>query len=63
MSVIAAEDAGGVVIYDAFTRILEVLRRRRPAAAREATRGLDGNGKISKDMMMSATPRIGARWR
>ena len=30
-------------------------------AAREATRGLDGTGKISKDMAMTAMPRIDAR--
>ena len=31
------------------------------ASAREATRGLDGTGKISKDMAMTAMPRIDAR--
>jgi hypothetical protein len=40
----------------------EVLRRRPSAEARKATRGLDGNGKISKDMRMTAMPRIDARW-
>jgi hypothetical protein len=32
--------------------------RRHPARPR----GLDGTGKISKDMAMTATPRIDARW-
>ena len=45
----------------ALTIVFEVLRRRPSASAPEATRGLDGAGKISKDMAMTAMPRIGAR--
>jgi hypothetical protein len=56
MSVIAS----GVVLHDRFSppggSAAEAV------GAREATRGLDGNGKISKDMRMTAMPRIDARW-
>jgi hypothetical protein len=44
----------------ALTFVPRLLRRRRSAAALRTTRGLDENGKISKDIRMTAMPRIGA---
>ena len=59
-SVIAGEGASGGVSTICFTRRPECSAaeavRRHPRGAR----GLDGTGKISKDMAMTAMPRIGA---
>ena len=45
----------------ALSPVLEVLWRRRSAAAPRGALGLDGTRKISKDMAMTGMPRIDAR--
>jgi hypothetical protein len=56
------KDASGVVSTIALSPVLEVLRRRRSATTPRGDGGLDGTEKMSKDMAMTAMPRIGARW-
>jgi hypothetical protein len=62
MSVRAGEDAGGRRALPSVLALSSRFHRGGAACAREATRGLDETRKISKDMRMTAMPRIGARW-
>ncbi len=58
-NIIAVEGPCGVALSDRFAFAPKLLRRRESAAALRTTRGLDENGKISKDIRMTAMPRIG----
>ena len=61
-SVIAGEGARGVALYDWSELSPRSSAAKTFAAAPRGHRGLDGTGKISKDMAMTAMPRIDARW-
>ena len=59
MGVIAGEDASEIVLDDRSPSSSRFCAGAPPA--REAACGLDGTGKLSKDMKMTAMSRIDAR--